>query len=214
VCGFEQGAVMWRGTLAPAAPVEVEFSARLVLSLADGTPVENVAVLDDGQGGTQRLSAVLTAQRMELATSVLAADPAMAEPGSSVHFVFFVRNSGRGSGQARLAIDLPAGLIYDVGSLACGSGVCALDELALTWQGAVDGYSVIQVRLRATLPAGTPYGTRFVAHARLTDESRPADYDLQAELMAAHSIYAPLAAGSAGDGDVIYLPLISGPRGD
>jgi len=206
-CNSAGNVVQWAGALAPNATVNVRFSAQLTTPVRDRTPVTSTLQLNDGFGNITPLLAVFLGRRSDVSASALQIMPPYAEPGTTVSFVLFVRNTGSLTTIAEVETAIPAGLIYVDNSLVCGTGVCTYDAGTIRWTGSVIPRSLVPVRVQLTVPASAPYGTLFTSNARVKDSNWGDEYTLTATLWVAHSLYMPIVSRPGGRYR-LYLPML------
>ena len=207
-CTLAGNDLQWLGAIAPSAPVTVRFSLRINTPLADRTPVEISAQLQDGFGNQVALPTYFLARRSDLSTSLLQFTPAYGDPGDSATLVLFVRNVGTLETDAELQFTLPAGLLFDQSSLACGTGNCSYANSTVQWSGVLGARSVVPVRLPVTIPLTANYGDLFTSDATVKDLRWGGEHTLTASLWVAHSVYLPVVATSGGQ-HTLYLPILA-----
>ncbi len=183
VCLYAPGAVTWAGDVAPEDPVTLTFAVTLTTRLTDGTRVTNTATLDGGDADPHELSAAFLARSSNLSRSFKHVTPTGPDPGDTVTYTIYVRNTGVVDTTAEVRDELPPQLAYVPGSVTCGTGSCSESDGVITWAGTAHARAMIPVRFAAKLSPGVSDGDRITNTAVITDTVWGIGYDAPAVLI-------------------------------
>jgi uncharacterized repeat protein (TIGR01451 family) len=192
LCQPENGALRWRGVLAPDQTTAVTFTLRLTTGLPDQSLVALTGQLEDGFGQSYPLTAIVVARRSDLRQVQLQILPAYVAPGANTAVNLLVYNAGGVQTNATVQMNIPAPLTYVADSLTCGDGACSYANGAIQWSGLVGERTLIPIRLRVQTPANANYGDRYPLTATFLDQEWQESYNLQATLTIARNYGFPI----------------------
>jgi subtilisin family serine protease len=190
-CSYSNGYAQWVGELAAGQTLNIRFALRLTARLPDRTPVISHVTLEDGYGNHYELPMQFEARRADLSGSFGQITPEFIDPGEGATIRLFARNSGVKATDGKMEFALPAGLLYEEGSLVCSAGDCKLEDGVVYWAGRVEARGVIQVQLRVRTSTTANYGDRFTGELRVEEVGWPERYTHTTFLRVAHSLYLP-----------------------
>jgi uncharacterized repeat protein (TIGR01451 family) len=144
--------ISWSGSLATKEKHVVSFGATVLPTIANGTELNNVAVIDGGYGNILERTAPLTVRRSDLSLSAMTSNRARAVAGATVLYTVDVYNTGTREANASLTCSPPAPLSLASGYAYATAGSTQIEDNILTWQGTVEPQSLIVLRFGATTP--------------------------------------------------------------
>jgi uncharacterized repeat protein (TIGR01451 family) len=205
-CTREGDQIRWRGVVPAQGRVVVRYAATLTAPLPDRTLVTTTAQLNDGYGNQYELQQEFISRSSDLNATIARLAPPFVEPGGRATFEIFIHNVGAVDTVSTLALPLPAGLLYEAGSLVCGTGACTHEQGEIRWEGAVAARSAVPVRFAVTVPPDAAYGQTYGLDASFTDGNRSETHVRAATLTVAHNRHFAILLIPS-QGVELYLPL-------
>ncbi|MBI2953768.1 MAG: DUF11 domain-containing protein [Chloroflexi bacterium] len=168
------GVVTWNGRVDAGGTVTITFRARVRSPLDHGTPITNVATIDDGAGVTLPTNTVSTTvtSAPDLSSSTMAGTTGTVGPGGTVTYTIVLTNSGSENAvSARVTDSLPSQVSYV--SSSASSGTPAHSGGVLTWNGPVTVGTPVRIIITATVSTQLANGTVFSNTAQIDDGQQP-----------------------------------------
>lgn len=164
--------VRWSGALAPQSERSVRYAALVSTQVANGALISNAMRIEAEPDLTLERSALVTAQRGDLASSAMLVQPVWARPGDTVTYTLRLTNEGALPLGAEL-VSAPAGpLTLLPGSLWASAGAVQMEGSPgrVTWRGAIGSAQMVIVRYQAHIaPAAAP--AVYLNGATVTDDA-------------------------------------------
>ncbi|MBN1402757.1 MAG: DUF11 domain-containing protein, partial [Anaerolineae bacterium] len=164
-----QRALRWEGVLAPGAPHQITFGARIRPEVHNGTVITNEASLSDGLGGAVILRAPIRVLRGDLSSSQMSALPSWTTPGGRVTFTLRLENSGDAPIRAELSNTPPETIIPLPETVYASAGQAEFQGRTLLWGGEIQPRALVIVRYASLVAEEIP-PQPIVNEARLIDE--------------------------------------------
>ncbi|MGM0400694.1 MAG: S8 family serine peptidase [Chloroflexota bacterium] len=144
--------ICWSGPLNASEEHEVSFEATVSPTVANGTRLTNVAIIDDGYGNRLERAAPLTVRRSDLSNSTMTVSRDQVVAGATVTYTVGVHNTGEYETTATLTCIPPEPLTLTSGYASAFPENTQIEDGMLTWQGTVEPHTLIVVRFEATTP--------------------------------------------------------------